>query len=85
MGNPCALRLRYADFTHEIGFTDKSLQQVLWIAGFRDIRVLPAPDQGLLNKVVAGAIRFFIRKIMWYQGFVAPEILTPVLIGVVKK
>lgn len=85
MGNLFSLRLRYADFTHQVGFTEKSLRQVFWIAGFRDIRILPSYDHGLRQKVAAAIIRFFICKLMWYQGYVAPEILTPVLIAVVKK
>ena len=85
MGNPCAGPLRYADFTHEIGLTEKSLHQILWIAGFRDIVILPMPDCGLLNKITAGVLRFCLRKFMWYQGMVAPRVMTPVLAGVVKK
>lgn len=33
LGHPLAIYSRYKDFTHEIGFTDKSLYQVLWVAG----------------------------------------------------
>ena len=34
MSNPFSLRLRYIDFTHEVGFTEESFVQVLYIAGF---------------------------------------------------
>ncbi|UCE22872.1 MAG: class I SAM-dependent methyltransferase [Candidatus Aminicenantes bacterium] len=40
MGNPFAVYSRYKDFTHEVGFTERSLYQVFWTAGFRDIQVL---------------------------------------------
>jgi len=33
MGNPYNLRSRYMDFTHEIGFTEHSLYEVLYMAG----------------------------------------------------
>jgi 2-polyprenyl-3-methyl-5-hydroxy-6-metoxy-1,4-benzoquinol methylase len=40
MANPIVgLNFRYADFTHEVGFTDASLKYVLRKAGFSDISV----------------------------------------------
>ncbi len=85
MGNPLALRLRYVDFTHNVGFTEKSLRQVLWLGGFRNIQMLPWKLTGFMNRVVSGAIFFCLRKLMWYQGMVASQILTPNLICVAKK
>ncbi len=85
LGNPFAVRLRYVDFTHEIGFTEKSLYQVLWIAGFRNIRMLPFKGSRTVHKMIAGVIYFIIRKVMCHQGFVAPDILTPLLVGVATK
>lgn len=38
---PFAGRIRYADFTHELAFTQASISQVLRATGFADIRVLP--------------------------------------------
>jgi SAM-dependent methyltransferase len=35
---PCG---RYSDFTHEIGFTDRSLAQVMRYAGFQEVAVFP--------------------------------------------
>ena len=37
MSNPFSLDSRYRDFTHECGFTEKSIYQVLYLAGFRHI------------------------------------------------
>lgn len=34
MSNPLNLRTRYVDFTHEVGFSKESLQQVLRVTGF---------------------------------------------------
>ena len=85
LGNPFCLRLRYADFTHDIGLTEKSLYQVLWIAGFRNIQILPLKEKGIKRKIVSRFIRFCTRKIMWYQGFVAPKIMTPLLVAIGKK
>lgn len=42
MGNPLVgLTYRYADFTHEVGFTGSSLAQALRISGFEDIAIRP--------------------------------------------
>ncbi len=81
MGNPFALALRYNDFTHNIGFTEKSLRQVLWMAGFRKMDIFPVRENGL----VALVIQLVIRKLSWYQGFTCPKILSSVIIGVGEK
>jgi ubiquinone/menaquinone biosynthesis C-methylase UbiE len=42
MANPVVgLNFRYADFTHEVGYTDASLKYVLRRAGFSDVSVYP--------------------------------------------
>jgi SAM-dependent methyltransferase len=85
LGNPFAVRLRYMDFTHEIGFTEQSLSQVLWLGGFRRINILPFPLNSPISlklkieNFISKGIFFGITKIMQYQGFVAPGILTPSL------
>jgi 2-polyprenyl-3-methyl-5-hydroxy-6-metoxy-1,4-benzoquinol methylase len=38
MANPLCLNVRYKDFTHEAGFTETSLKQVLGEAGYADIQ-----------------------------------------------
>lgn len=84
-GNPMSIRLRYADFTHEFCLTEKSFYQILYLAGFRNIKILPSIDKGFLNKIVAKCIRFVLAKLMWYQGFVVSDILTPVIFGIARK
>ncbi|MCE5280852.1 MAG: class I SAM-dependent methyltransferase [Deltaproteobacteria bacterium] len=85
LGNPFAIRLRYTDFTHEVGFTEHSLWQVLWLGGFRTIRVLPFPLvhpltlKSKLEGIISRVIFLWITKMMQYQGFVAPRILTPLI------
>ncbi len=85
LGNLFAIRLRYTDFTHEVGFTEHSLWQVLWLGGFRTIHVLPFPLRDpvtlkrKMEQVIARILFFWIVKMMQYQGFIAPRILTPLL------
>lgn len=91
MGNPFTIYLRYKDFTHEAGFTDMSLYQVLWTAGFRDIQILPFKRyfprtfkrfiELKLNKIIS----VIIIKLFQIQGFVAPKILSSLLVGVARK
>ena len=85
MGNPFSVRLRYVDFTHNVGFTERSLRQVLWLGGFRNIKILPWKTMGFFNRIVAGMILFTLSKLMWYQGMVAPRVITPIFIGLAKK
>ncbi len=76
---------RYKDFTHELGFTERSLRQVLWLAGFRDIIVFgpdsPCPRtlKGAIQNMIRICIRFMFVKLFWHQGYVAPEIITPLV------
>lgn len=85
LGNPFTLFLRYKDFTHATGFTETSFYQVFWTSGFRDIDILPLRQRGILNNLFCSVFQFILRKLFWYQGFTAPKILSPLIIGVVKK
>ena len=90
MGNPFALTIRYKDFTHEVGFTDMSYYQVLYLSGFRDIELnqslsfLTLKDK-LLMKPFLKLVYFIMMKLYWYQGFVAPTIMSPLIVAGAKK
>lgn len=90
MSNPFALDSRYRDFTHECGFTEKSIYQVLYVAGFRDIRIYPSQTRGksvksYISKMFISLVHFILKKLFWHQGFTAPEILSSRLVVVAKK
>ena len=91
LGNFFSVYLRYKDFTHESGFTEKSLRQVLWLAGFRDIMIFGPGAQysknlkGRLQRPVTLFIRFIIFKLYQHQGYVAPDIMSPLLVAVAVK
>jgi cyclopropane fatty-acyl-phospholipid synthase-like methyltransferase len=91
MGNPFSLYPRYKDFTHEAGFTDRSLYQVFWTAGFRDIRILPYrnhPERSLkriLEAMAARLTHLVITKLFQIQGFVAPQVLSSLIVGAARK
>jgi len=92
LGNLFSLRLRYTDFTHEVGFTESSLRQVLYIAGFRDIKIVPYSQnhrdisfKQRIENLIARIICYSITKLMQYQGFIAPKILSPLLLAIARK
>ena len=81
LGNPFAIYSRYRDFTHEIGFTELSLEQTLSIAGFSSITLNPMNRRTTLREAIADRfIRFILTKMFQYQGFNAPRILSPLLV-----
>lgn len=90
MSNPFALNNRYRDFTHECGFTEKSIYQVLYLAGFREIIIKPSQTslksiKNVISKPILLILCFLLKKLFWYQGFVAPKILSNRLVVIAKK
>lgn len=91
MSGIIAPAIRYRDFTHECGFTESSLQQVLWIAGFREMELLPVPPKAPstwkqifrapLQKMVHAALGMIYRC----EGYYPPKVLTPGLKAVARK
>ncbi len=62
-------RIRYSDFTHQVGFTPHSLSQVLYFTGFTDVRVFPKEPyvhglkstvRFLLWKTIEAVIRLYL-------------------------
>jgi SAM-dependent methyltransferase len=90
MSNPFSLDSRYKDFTHETGFTEKSLYQLLWDEGFREILITSSTIRiaSLKNRVryllVAGYQKL-IRFLYYIQDFSVPEHLGKNLIVICRK
>lgn len=91
MSNPFALDSRYRDFTHEFGFTEKSLYQVLAVSNFKNIQIYPAKMvfpltvKGILSRMILSIFCFIIKKFFALQGYVVPNILSKLLIAVATK
>jgi cyclopropane fatty-acyl-phospholipid synthase-like methyltransferase len=91
MSNPFVLDLRYKDFTHEIGFTEKSLYQVLSVADFKSIQIYPSKivfpltPKGIISRAILSVYYFVIKKLFALQGYVVPNILSKLLIAVAHK
>jgi hypothetical protein len=66
MRNPFNLATRHIDFTHEVGFTENSLHQVLTVAGFSNVKIEPKIQDNLngLWHTPERLIGYLIRKIL---------------------
>ncbi len=83
---------RYTDFTHEFGFTERSLHQVLRVAGFPDIQIY---GEKLSFKPRLKFLVWLLLRNIWFKilGFIyllekgidRPKIISRHLIAVVKK
>jgi SAM-dependent methyltransferase len=91
MGNPFNLRSRYMDFTHEIGFTEHSLYEILCMAGFRKIRVFGAREpcrRGIkvwIMRLMNSSSHIFLRSLFRVLLIPPPEILDKNIIAIGEK
>ena len=87
MSTPFGLRGRYMDVTHEIGFTEHSLYEVLIISGFKDIIIRGAgPMQGtIIHRFIRNLIHRVIGGMFYFQGFPVPRVLDKDVVAIGKK
>ncbi len=91
MGNPFNLNTRYKDFTHETGFTDYSLFQVLYVAGFRKIIVFGARKpcgRGVKARIVrlmGNSFHISLRSLFHILSIPPPKILDKNIIAIGEK
>ena len=89
MSNPFASDLRYRDFTHEAGYTESSLRQILYLAGFPAIRIFGSvhPAKGWRARVHRGAekaLHAFIRRALMEMHYSVPSSFSKLLIAVAQ-
>jgi len=89
-----SLFLRYIDFTHEVGFVETSLKQVLKIAGFNKIEFVPDEirlraftPRAILGWTVKHIHRLLLRLIYFVErpGVTRPKILAYTLKAIAEK
>lgn len=89
--SPEGYLIRYDDFTHEVGFTEHSLRQVLLSSGFKEISFYGFEGYLLDNwkkhigKFLRGIYWKYVRFIRMITNNLTPSILNPVFFAVVKK
>jgi len=83
---------RYIDFTHEIGFTEESLSQVLRISGFRDVRVYPQDiyifyknPLNYIAKFISKLLNLIFKLLFLLYGRKTTKIFTKSIIAVAEK
>jgi len=83
--------MRYHDFTHETGFTEHSLRQILLLSDFCDISIRPIryyPSTKIRRaiRLVANATLHAIIRCIYYLEYQdIPKILTNLIIATAKK
>ena len=82
---------RYLDFTHTTGFTEESLEQVLAVAGFKNIKIYPQiiwvfnPIINIFGKTLQLIFNNLFRFIFILYGRKSTSIFTKDIIAVAKK
>ena len=86
------LNSRYKDFTHETGFTEESLSQVLKIAGFKNVKIYPQDiyvfytnPLNYLAKLLSKVLNCIFRLIFILYGRKTTRIFTKSIIAVAEK
>lgn len=91
MSNPFGLDARYNDFTHELGYTAKSLYQILCISGFREIEILPPKQiilknyRNFIRKYLIKVLHKLIRFCYYIQDYTVPQNLDKNLTAIGKR
>jgi 2-polyprenyl-3-methyl-5-hydroxy-6-metoxy-1,4-benzoquinol methylase len=91
MENPFNLRSRYIDFTHEIGFTERSLYQILYVTGFRKIRVFGAREpcgrgiKARIMRLMNSSFHIVLRSLFCVLLIPPPKILDKDIIAIGEK
>lgn len=77
---------RYVDITHEIGFTDKSLRQILILSGFSniDIRNFYGPGRFFLN-MLRKILLYFFEIFIQVLGYEKQLVNTPSIVVIVNN
>jgi SAM-dependent methyltransferase len=91
LGNPFNLRARYMDFTHEIGFTEHSLYEVLYATGFRKIHIFGAREpceKGMktqIARLINRASHVFLKLMFRLLLIPSPRVLDKDIVAVAEK
>ncbi len=91
MGNPfTGLNFRFADFTHEVGFTEMSLQYILQGAHFQEIsifgpRILKDHYKRILQTIIRMIIDGMITIIFRAYATRRPSVISPILSALAIK
>lgn len=74
MANPLGIYSRYNDFTHEIGFIEFSLMQLLENTEFRNITIIPTVPGKLKLRILRLVYQFFLKIIFKLELRAVPAV-----------
>ena len=83
-------RLRYEDFTHEVGLTEHSLKQVLMLAGYKQVEIYPfdMPRTSLFRwiRFLGQAVLHQLWRLMFFLEFtIVPKNVNELIFAIAKK
>lgn len=85
MGNPFSLKARYVDFTHEIGYDEISLFQILKISNFREINIYQMRNKKRDSMIIC-TMRNAILPLIWLLfGVHIPRLYEPLIFCVARR
>jgi len=87
MTNPFSLMNRYIDITHEVGFTEHSLKEVLDMSGFKKVKIKEAlypiiSLKSFLHRIAGKISHFIIRMFLLAEGSRKIKVLSREMIAV---
>ncbi len=90
MSNPFNLLNRYMDITHEIGFTEYSICEVLDGVGFSSVAIRNASYpvvslKSLLRRISEVSVHAALKFLYLAQGNIMPKVLSTNVIAIAKK
>lgn len=93
MGNPfLGNDSRWLDITHEVGFNENSMRQVLFMAGFKNVDVIGPDIYVTKNELFNIAARFFGKildtiffGIFWFYGRTETKIFRKNILAIARK
>ena len=83
-------RIRYEDFTHELGFTEYSLKQIFNVAGYSEVNIhaYDFPRTSIkrwARFIVQSVIHFFWKLIFFFEYTTVPKIVNELIFAVATK
>ncbi len=87
MATPFGLRGRYMDYSHEIGYTEHSLYELMSISGFKDIIIRGSDpmELSMIRRLIRNSIHRMIGLLYYFQGFPIPHVLHKDVVAIGKK
>jgi len=86
MANLFGARSRFIDITHEAGYTEHSLRQVLYLTKFGCIRVIPGKPSYLVKRAASIFVSKALHRVFYLlAGVPTPRVTSKNIVGIAEK